>query len=57
MICVPFHAVISYLLDIGADVNASDSGGETPLHYAARSGSEETTKELLKSRHTDLEVE
>ena len=48
-------AGVQALLDIGADVNAKDVEGWTPLHYSARNGHEEIV-ELLISGGADVNV-
>ena len=48
-------AGVQALLDIGADVNAKDEEGWTPLHYSARNGHEEIV-ELLISGGADVNV-
>lgn len=45
----PNPAVIKRLIDAGVDVNAADSEGWTPLHFAARSGSAEAVQLLLNA--------
>lgn len=42
-------AIVSLLLDRGADVSAEDFLGRTPLHYAASSGNHLAAQVLLKS--------
>ena len=42
--------VILYIIDNGADVDAVDSLGRTPLHSSIASGSHEAVKELLSHR-------
>ena len=43
----PVPAVVKRLIDAGVDVNAPDSTGWTPLHFAARAGSAEAVQLLL----------
>ena len=51
--------IVNSLLDAGADIEARDLGGETPLHFAVESGNPETVKALLnagadrEARNTD----
>lgn len=54
----PIHAAIALanstetitlLLEAGADVNATQAGGFTPLHQAAAAGKREIVEQLLKS--------
>lgn len=54
----PLHAAIALanstetitlLLEAGADVNATQAGGFTPLHQAAAAGKREIVEQLLKS--------
>ncbi len=41
--------LLSLLLSRDADMNARDSGGETPLWVAAEAGAEEDIREMLKT--------
>ncbi|CEP01139.1 hypothetical protein PBRA_008451 [Plasmodiophora brassicae] len=41
--------IVTLLIDHGADVDAVDGGGSTPLHYAAQYGRTDIVEELLKS--------
>jgi len=40
--------IINYLIDQKSDVNAKDSRGDRPLHYAARQGEQEVAKLLVQ---------
>lgn len=42
------HDVARFLIDLGADVNAVDRGGQTPLHLAIKAELPEITKWLLE---------
>ncbi len=46
---------VRLLLDLGADVNAKDRGGATPLHWAAYAGAMEMA-ELLIARGAEIDV-
>jgi len=44
----PYPEMITYLLDRGADVNAADEAGWTPLHFAARDQNARIVQMLLE---------
>ncbi|GLU20804.1 hypothetical protein SLE2022_369860 [Rubroshorea leprosula] len=48
-------AMVELLLQYGANINACDSGGQTPLHYCIVSGKSATAK-LLISRGADIQA-
>ena len=41
------HELISFVMNAGADINARNAGGATPLLCAAQRGYRETVSELL----------
>src|SRR6188508_1541508 len=45
-------AAVRQLLSSGADVNAADADGTTPLHWAVWADDEATVQELLRARAT-----
>ena len=49
------QAAVKRLLDAGADPNASDDGGRTPLHFAAQEGSTDAVR-LLLSRGAEADL-
>ena len=50
------ETMILYLLSQKANVNARDSYGSTPLHYAVAKGNPDAVKELLTHPGIDIEV-
>lgn len=50
------ESIIDYLLEVQAKVNAQDSYGMTPLHYAAMKGNIAAVKELLQSNEINVDV-
>ncbi|CAD5117061.1 DgyrCDS5882 [Dimorphilus gyrociliatus] len=51
------NSVILFLISKGANVNAQDRYGCTPLHFAAMRGNEVATVELLSCPSIDIEIE
>ena len=49
-------SVILFLATSGADVNARDKYGLTPLHYSAMRGNDDAANDLLQLPETNLEV-
>lgn len=52
----PKETMIQYLLSKKVNVNARDSYGSTPLHYAVAKGNVDAVKEFLKHPGVDIEV-
>lgn len=52
----PKETMIQYLLSKKVNVNARDSYGSTPLHYAVAKGNIPAVQELLKHPGVDIEV-
>lgn len=50
------ETMILYLLSRKANVNAKDSYGSTPLHYAVAKGNPDAVQELLTDPCIDIEV-
>ena len=50
------ESVITYLISKGAQVNAVDIYGQTPLHFAAMRGNEVACKDLLNIPGVNIEV-
>lgn len=53
---LPVETMILFLLSQKANVNARDSYGSTPLHYAVAKGNTEAVSELLTHPGIDIEV-
>ena len=53
----PSAASVRALIEAGADVNASDSGGWRPLHFAATSRSNATVVGVLISAGAEVDVQ
>lgn len=52
----PENSVVLYLVSKGANLNAPDNYGCTPLHFAAMRGNELVTYELLLCKGINIEV-
>ena len=50
------RSVILYLASQGANVNARDKYGLTPLHYAGMRGNDDAAVDLLQLSNTNIEV-
>jgi ankyrin repeat protein len=48
--------IASVLINAGADTNVKDGGGNTPIHYAAKSGSVPLMKVLLEKTSANLKT-
>ncbi|VDH90210.1 palmitoyltransferase ZDHHC13/17 [Mytilus galloprovincialis] len=51
-----YKAIVKSLISYGADVNARDNEGETPLHKTCRYGNNELVKTILSSNKSDLNL-
>ena len=49
-------AILKYLLENGADPNAVDFYGQTPLHYATLKGNVASAEIVLNTSGVDVEV-
>ena len=52
-----FEVVVDTLLKYGANVNLSNRGGQTALHYAAAAGNESTIRVLMKNESQNIDQE
>ena len=50
------NSAVKLLVEYGAELNASDVYGLTPLHYAAMRGNDYATRDLLLYDGVDIEV-
>lgn len=53
MLCLGFDDLVELLLTKGADINAKEKNGFTPLHASAQNGFEKTV-EILLENHADI---
>ncbi|XP_071122381.1 ankyrin repeat domain-containing protein 50-like [Mytilus edulis] len=51
-----YKSIVKSLISYGADVNARDNEGETPLHKTCRYGNNELVKTILSSNKSDLNL-
>lgn len=58
MVCLGFDNIVKILIDNGANVNAKDSLGETPLSVCAYKGYEKIAEILIRAgAHVNHEVD